>query len=318
MQYSDILILGAGWTATYLIPLLRRHNLTFAATTSDGRTVADAPTVKFRFDPSKSPAEQVQLFASLPQARYVLITFPLKGAEESRLLTQAYCITHGYQTRFIQLGSTGIWGKGDGDPAQKPWLDRTSPYDRADARAVAEDVLRTLGGCVLNLAGLWGGERNPRHWVDRVATTKAAVRGKGSLHMIHGEDVARVIVWLMYRSNEGDGWIRVARGQRWMVTDGFVYDWWALFAGWADTDTATLKKTQEEKEEKRAEGGDEGAVVERYGPSEQAKWVYELLEEEGVRALPRGEERLGRCYDTRELWKMLGIAPLKGGLGLGL
>lgn len=304
MQCDDILILGAGWTATFLIPLLRRHKMTFSATTSDGRTVAGEPTIKFRFDSSKPALDQGHLFAPLPQARYVLITFPLKGSEESKVITQAYSTTHGLQARFIQLGSTGIWKE---DPSQKPWLDRQSPYDSKDARAVAEDVLRALGGCVLNLAGLWGGERDPRHWVDRVATTKAAVRGKTSLHMIHGEDVARVIVWLIYRCNEEDGWEKFGKGQRWMVTDGFVYDWWSLFAGWADT------AAQKDKDE---EGGQDEVMMEEYGPSNQAKWVYELLEEEGVRALPRGPERLGRCYDSRELWKTLKIAPLKAGLGL--
>ncbi|KAJ4423620.1 hypothetical protein N0V82_001788 [Gnomoniopsis sp. IMI 355080] len=307
MEIDDILILGAGWTATFLIPLLRRHKLTFSATTSDGRTVAGAPTLKFRFDPSKPSEEQTQVFAPLPPARYVLITFPLKGPDESGVLTEAYLMTHGGPTaaRFIQLGSTGFWKE---DPAQKPWLDRTSPYDRTGARAVAEDALRALGGCVLNLAGLWGGERDPRHWVDRVATTKAAVREKTSLHMIHGEDVARVIVGLIYRCNEEGNWDKFGRGQRWMVTDGFVYDWWSLFAGWADT--------AEQKEENEGDIHDGAMLMERYGPSKQAKWVYELMTEEGVRALPRGEERLGRCYDTRELWRMLGIAPLKGGVGL--
>lgn len=310
MEIDDILILGAGWTATFLIPLLRRHKLTFSATTSDGREVAGAPTVQFRFDPSKSAEEQTQAFAPLPPARYVLITFPLKGPDESGVLTEAYHMTHGPSAaRFIQLGSTGIWKE---DPAQKPWLERTSPYDTAGARAVAEDALLALGGCVLNLAGLWGGERDPRHWVDRVATTKASVREKTSLHMIHGEDVARVIVGLMDRCNERGSWDKFGRGQRWMVTDGFVYDWWSLFAGWADT----AEKKEEDEQEEEGDIHDGTLMGERCGPSKQAKWVYELMSEEGVRALPRGEERLGRCYDTRELWRMLGIAPLKGGVGL--
>jgi hypothetical protein len=59
---------------------------------------------------------------------------------------------------------------------------------------MAEDELLELGGCVLNLSGLWGGERNVRHWVDRVASTKEMLKSKKSLHMIHGEDVARSII----------------------------------------------------------------------------------------------------------------------------
>lgn len=310
MQELDILILGAGWTATFLIPLLQQHRLLYAATTSDGRQVAGSPTLKWNFDPSAPASELQASFTRLPRARHVLIVFPLKGPGQSKLLTQTYTTTHsgsvsGSPTfRFIQLGTTGIW---QSDPAQRPWLDRRSPYERNDARTVAEDELLGLGGCVLDLAGLWGGPRDPRHWVERVATTKEAVSSKASLHMVHGVDVARVIVAVLDKSEKGQ-WADVGYGQRWMVTDGFVYDWWSLFAGWADT--ASTAKEQE---------GDREGQAEAKGPQKpikQAQWVYELMQEQGVRALPRSMEALGRCYDTRELWQTLGIAPLMAGLGL--
>ena len=51
-----------------------------------------------------------------------------------------------------------------------------------------------------------------------------------------------------------------------MLTDGFVYDWWALFASWADV------------------------------ADDQARWAYQLMTEEGIKALPRSMEALGRCY----------------------
>lgn len=300
-QELGILILGAGWTATFLIPLLRERNISFAATTSDGRHVAGSPTLKWRFDPTAPEADQAKAFSLLPRARHVLITFPLKGKGQSALLTNAYKETHGTRGgagtfRFIQLGSTGIWQH---EPEQAPWLDRRSPYKADDQRAVAEDELLGLGGCVLNLAGLWGGERDIRHWVDRVATTKEAVKGKTSVHMVHGVDVARVIAGVIQaggtNATVGAGenwWDTVGRGQRWMVTDGFVYDWWSLFASWASN-------------------GEDNSE-----PIKQARWVYELMQEDGVRALPRSMEALGRCYDTRELWQTLGITPLKAGLGL--
>ena len=136
---------------------------------------------------------------------------------------------------------------------------------------------------MLNLAGLWGGERQPKDWVSRVAKSKEDVKGKASLHLIHGQDVARAILGIAGKWKE-------ARGERWMLTDGFVYDWWALMAGWADV------KEEDVKDEE---------------PSEFAKWVYELMEEGGVKALPRSMETLGRCYDSREFWRTFGLAPLK-------
>jgi hypothetical protein len=278
MQEHDLLILGAGWTSTFLIPLLRSRKLSFAATTRDGRKVADSATIKWSFDP-EGPDSQ---FSSLPLAQTVLITFPLTGKGQSSTLVSGYVSAHkGKEIHFIQFGSTGIWQI----EQESHWADRRSPYNTSNARAVAEDELLSLGGCVLNLAGLWGSERQPKNWVGRVAKSKEDVKGKKSLHLVHGLDVARAVLAVMGRWNK-------AIGERWMLTDGFVYDWWALMAGWAGV--------------KQDSDGDENAE-----PSEFAKWVYELMFEESVKALPRSMEVLGRCYDSREFWDTFGVVPLK-------
>ncbi|CAK4034611.1 Hypothetical predicted protein [Lecanosticta acicola] len=282
MQELDMLILGAGWTSTFLIPLLQSKKCNFAATTRDGRRVAGVETLQWTFNPEGTTSAISNQFSSLPLAKAVLITFPLTGEKQSTTLKKGYEeAKQKSEIRFIQLGSTGIWQI----PDQKSiWLSRESPYDTTNKRAVAEDELLGLGGSVLNLAGLWGGERDPRDWVDRVAKTKEEVKSKKSLHLIHGEDVARAVVALM------DNWEKT-RGQRWMLTDGFVYCWWALFAGWGDG-------KGEDTDPKRK-------------PSKQAQWVYELMQEEGVQALPRSSEILGRCYDSREFWSTFSLAPLK-------
>ncbi|KAK4234787.1 hypothetical protein C8A03DRAFT_37394 [Achaetomium macrosporum] len=309
MEEKTVLILGAGWTATFLIPLLQSRNISFAATTTNGRTVAGTPTIPFKFNPSAPEDETRSAIAALPRARYVLITFPLTGTGQSKLLVECYEETHRRaastagggttspaaraRSRFIQLGSTGIWQQPrqrqrlqyGGDSGKSPWMTRHSPYTTTDPRAIAEDELLSLGGCVLDLAGLWGGARDPRHWIGRVGPTKEALREKKSLHMVHGLDVARGIVAVVTGGDEK--WERHGRGQRWMVTDGFVYDWWALMAGWAE-----------------GEGLGE--------PIDQARWVFELMNEEGVKALPRSMEALGRCYDSREFWEAFGLVPLKG------
>jgi hypothetical protein len=89
-----------------------------------------------------------------------------------------------------------------------------------NARAVAEDELRGLGGCVLNLAGLYDGEkRDPKGWVTRVATTKEQVQAKRALHVVHGADVAGAVVGV-YRKREEN-----MAETRWLVTDLRVYDW---------------------------------------------------------------------------------------------
>ncbi|KAK4557090.1 hypothetical protein LTR86_006071 [Recurvomyces mirabilis] len=291
MQEHDILILGAGWTSTFLIPLLSAKRISFAATTRDGRKVAGAATIPWTFNPDEDSTQDTSKnqFSSLPLAKHILITFPLTGHGQSNTLVKGYSSAHGNKTggnvKFIQLGSTGIWQI----PQKTLWVSRKSPYDTENKRAIAEDELLGLDGCVLNLAGLWGGERDPKKWVDRVAKTKEDVKGKKSLHMIHGLDVARAIVAMMGR------W-ELCKGERWMLTDGFVYDWWSLMAGWADSKTE--------------DGGDDSGKADRE-PLDQARWVFEIMREEKVHALPRSMEELGRCYFGREFWDQFGLVPLK-------
>lgn len=283
MQELDLLILGAGWTSTFLIPIAHKRQLNFAATTQDGRKVAGVGTIKWSFDPTRDSDQ----FSDLPLAKNVVITFPLKGEGQSRLLVQGYEKLWNNKlskdgVHFIQLGSTGVWQI----EQSSHWTSRSSPYDESNSRAIAEDELISLGGCSLNLAGLWGGERQPWNWVSRVAKTKEDVKGKKSLHLINGVDVARAILAVAGKWAE-------AKGQRWMLTDGLVYDWWELFVGWAAV-------------------GDEEIDPE---PRDQARWVYELMDEEGVKALPRSMETLGRCYDSREFWTTFGLTPRNARVG---
>lgn len=181
----DVLILGAGWSATFLIPLLEKENVSYASTTTTGRD----GTFKFKFEYGSDNREQYQ---ALPKATTVLITFPLKGEHASSYLYKEYTETHNppdSKYQFVQLGSSGIFTI----PGQDLWVTRHSNYDISNARAIAEDELLGLGGCVLNLSGLWGGSRHPKNWVDRVAPTKDKLREKSSLHLVHGHDVARAV-----------------------------------------------------------------------------------------------------------------------------
>ncbi|KAI4179357.1 MAG: hypothetical protein L6R41_007889, partial [Letrouitia leprolyta] len=200
---DDLLILGAGWTSTFLLPLLKSHHFTFAATTTNGHPIPDlSKTIPFRFDPASSDEEP---YRRLPSATSILITFPLKGKGQSTNLVEMYNSVHAQgkeDRKWIQLGSTGVW-KGEG------WHDRHSPIDMDNQRGVAEEELLSLCGkqaCVLNLAGLWGGVRQPKNWISRVAKSKEDVKGKGALHLVHGEDVGRGVLGCLEK------WENVGRG----------------------------------------------------------------------------------------------------------
>ena len=87
-----------------------------------------------------------------------------------------------------------------------------------------------------------------------------------------------------------------------MLTDGFVYDWWSLLAGWADyhRESSSISKQPMRDPDIDRE------------PRDQAKWVYELMRETNTMALPRDMETLGRCYFGREFWDEFQLVPLKG------
>ncbi|MCJ1263017.1 hypothetical protein MMC22_002887 [Lobaria immixta] len=274
MEAVSVLILGAGWTSQFLIPQLKNSSITFAATTRDGRE----STIPFTFDPS---SRDIKPYALLPSATTVLVTFPLTGEGQSKQITSVYRKVHGHTNNWIQLGSTGIF-------TASHWNDHNSSYNKESPRAIAEDELLELGGCVLNLAGLYGGERTPKNWVTRVAKTKEEVKGKKALHLIHGEDVGQAIIAVHEN---------FSKAKRWLLTDLRVYDWWDLLQDWgADVKNAVVE----------AEG--EKAAQELH----YSEWVGELMVEGNVRSLPRSAEDLGRVLDSVAFWKAMGSWPCKG------
>lgn len=166
------------------------------------------------------------------------------------------------------------------------WRDRHSPVDTTKPRVISEEELLHLPNtkaCVLNLAGLWGSTRDMRNYVSRVAPTKSSLSQKGSLHMIHGLDVARCVVAIHENFIPG----------RWLLTDMRVYDWWELVSAWGAREEGTATK-------------------------EHVDWVRELVLEGGVKALPRAPEKMGgKALDSREFWDAYKTlkGPVKAGLG---
>ncbi|KZS92775.1 hypothetical protein SISNIDRAFT_412105 [Sistotremastrum niveocremeum HHB9708] len=272
----DILILGAGWTSTFLIPLLEERSLTYGATTRSGRD----NTIPFAFD---QDSEDSAVYSALPGAKTIVITFPINDKGGSERLTRLYRETHPNSNPFwVQLGSTGIW-----DKREYTWKDRHSPHQTSNRRAIAEDELLSLSptvkATILNLCGLWGGSRSMRNYVGKVAPTKEALKEKGSLHLIHGYDVSRAILAVHEQQDK-------AAGNRWLLTDGRIYDWWDLASAWGDGGLASQDPVPS-------------------GP--HPGWVRELMDEDGIKALPRSPEILGRALDSREFWSTFGLSPAK-------
>lgn len=174
----DILIFGLGWTSTFLVPLLKRQTIEFAGTTTTGRD--GSYKFKFDYDPAReiqsSDGDSLEQYRVLPTAKTLLITFPIRGKEAMKYFMKSYQDTHEKKREYqvIILGSSGIWSI----EGQEQWVTRHSKYDVTNARAEAEDWVIEQGGCALDLSGLWGGERQVRHWIDGVAGTKELLKSK--------------------------------------------------------------------------------------------------------------------------------------------
>lgn len=248
----DILALGSGWTWTFLGPAAGEKGLRTISTTRNGGN----GTIPFTFDPE---SDDKTPFESLPDAKTVIVIFPLYSADAAKRLVNGYISTRSEaysmesfsekavntsRARFILLGSTGIYGRGGPTLQNAPfnlsssdqsahtlfhqtlkqgsheflWFDRNSkiddvPRSRGENAFLefnsSKDVVQTS---VLCLAGLWGHGRSLRRYVGKIAPTKEHLAQLGSVHIIHGHDLARALLAMH------DQWNKAA-GQRWILTN---------------------------------------------------------------------------------------------------
>ncbi|KAL9931934.1 hypothetical protein V8E36_009249 [Tilletia maclaganii] len=283
----DVLLLGAtGWSAAWIIPALRDHKLTYALTSRSGspsnRTTE--PTIPFGLADDFSQQQVEEATAALPQAHTIIIVFPIKNKEVMRFFVDAYHARFpSTPTRWIQLGSSGIWLSGQNDS--------DSPIDPTNPRGQAEHVLLTLNDSslsrqttVLNLAGLYGGSRHPINFARKVAPSKVALSRKGSLHLVHGIDVARALICVIGSTPDSQLW-----GRRWIITDTNVYDWWKLILS--------------------------------FELPEAGQWVKELMAEYNIRSLPRPiatapdqgpPPYIDRALDGSQFWHTVNDRPKVG------
>jgi hypothetical protein len=101
----DLLVLGAGWSSSFIIPLCIECGISYAATSRNGTT---PNTIKFNFDPAANDPEP---FTALPIAQTVLITFPITAPGGAPNLVALYNQTHPRTTptSFILLGTSSIF-----------------------------------------------------------------------------------------------------------------------------------------------------------------------------------------------------------------
>ncbi|KAJ1916985.1 hypothetical protein H4219_003456 [Mycoemilia scoparia] len=214
----ELLILGQGFIGKYVSEYCSQKGTSFESTTRDGRD----NTVKWALPEN----DQKELCVDeLPIATSILITFPVKDPVLLDHFVSEYtkhCSVQDPQEQqqqqqqeiqWIYLGSTRGF-------TQIPSNHKTIPDKKADLqRLQSEEMLMTKhNGCVLNLAGLWGGQREPKNWAQRFKTADSIRRriSNRTLHLVHGQDVAQAIVDHLIPS--------FTPNKRWLLSDGRVYD----------------------------------------------------------------------------------------------
>ncbi|KAJ2514599.1 hypothetical protein H4217_005664 [Coemansia sp. RSA 1939] len=224
----SVLILGCGFVGKYLGDLLKSKGVSFAATTTDGRE----GTTKWRLPGPEEEATAGDIdFHALPEAQSIVITFPLQGRGIAKRLVDGY-IEH---IRALAKDGTGNTKKplwvylGSTRPFKEMPSTYLTPPDMAagGVRVEAEEYLiQEHDGCVLNLAGLWGGARDPKNW-SRFYPDKEKLRKRladRSLHLVHGADVARAIYAVISQPE-------AVSGGRWLVSDKRVHDALEIYIG---------------------------------------------------------------------------------------
>jgi hypothetical protein len=88
-----------------------KPTITYRATTTKGG--GEYQAIRFKFDPNhqtpKADDDDVNQFKDLPDARSVLISFPIKDSGASRFLVSQYLLSRRTRKKTSNLSSTDQW-----------------------------------------------------------------------------------------------------------------------------------------------------------------------------------------------------------------
>lgn len=217
-SHVSILLLGSGWTSQFLLPLLKTSSIPYAYTK---RSPSSSDAGAIPFEAAKEGEQQdASAFQSLPRADMVVIIFPLTSKSMVDGIVGTYEEVKECQPAWLALGSTSAWSKG--------FSTSSTPILETNTRAMAESSLLSLDNkrrrtAVLNLSGLYGGNRDPSNFAKKVGDTMEKLEGKTSLHLVHGKDVALAIIG-MWEALKIPTRRDVVWGKRWIVTGETILD----------------------------------------------------------------------------------------------
>lgn len=207
MPHNPLVILGSGYTARFLWPLIaERSPKVFATSRAPEQHLSYVPPAqRLQFDLSQPGS-----WGNIPRDADLLWCFPATPLD---LVRQLIATLTGSPRRIVVLGSTSAYDLGDSQEYPPPWIDETAPIDLTKARVQGEEFLRTAcGATVLRVAGIYGPERNPLDWIrtGRVGPTRKYV------NLIHVEDLAAICLAALERGTPGEAY---------NVSDGIQRTW---------------------------------------------------------------------------------------------
>lgn len=195
MRQQSLIILGAGYTASVLLPLAhQRYAQVFATSRNPDVHLSHLqPDQRVRFD-----LTQPDTWSQIPRESDLVWCFPAAPLA----LVRNFCDTASLMTRrVVVLGSTSAYDVGSSTDYPPPWCDETSPIDLTKPRVQGEEYLRLHGGAItLRVAGIYGPNRHPIDWLKtgRVRPSRKYV------NLIHVEDLARACLAAVLHAKPGE------------------------------------------------------------------------------------------------------------------
>ncbi|MCC6139216.1 MAG: hypothetical protein IT389_01210 [Nitrospira sp.] len=227
---NPLVILGSGYTARFLWPLVADRSLmAYATSRSPEQHLNYVPVEqRLRFDLS-----QPDTWATLPHQADLLWCFPAAPLDLVREFAASLCSSN---RRLVVLGSTSAYDQGDSHAYPPPWIDETAPIDLSKPRVQGEEYLRKeQRAIVLRVAGIYGPGRNPLDWIRTGRVTPS----RKYVNLIHVEDLAAICLAALERGMPGETY---------NVSDGQPHTWNDICGAMKDHGTCGPVRTAAQEE----------------------------------------------------------------------
>ena len=204
---NTLIILGAGYTARFVLPLAARQYAHVLATSREpDHQLKHLPLdQRIKFD-----LTQRETWKNLPSHGDLLWCFP---AEPPDLVHIFSTELNAAARRLVVLGSTSAYLPHGLNQSPPSWIDETVPVDTEKPRVEGEEFLRRhCRAIILRVAGIYGPGRNPIDWIKtgRVGSSRKLV------NLIHVEDLATICLVALRCGISGDVY---------NVSDGTPREW---------------------------------------------------------------------------------------------